>query len=210
MNNNFNFDNFLEKFEKSCTKSFVKKFDKNETIYAYLVYRTQLCILIEGEADLIRYDRNGNKNIVDHFVKNSMFGEIFYNINNNSELFVIAKKKCKVLFFDYNYFNQKCKTKCPFHEELIEVLPNVILNKISDLNFRIELLAKRSTREKLLLYFNNLSIKNLNQTFYIPFSFTDLADYLSVDRSAMMREIKQLKDEEIIKKEGNRITLLTK
>ena len=55
-----------------------------------------------------------------------------------------------------------------------------------------------------------LSTKNLNKTFKIPFSLTDLADYLSVDRSAMMRELKLLREENFIKKNGKEITLLYK
>ncbi len=79
-----------------------------------------------------------------------------------------------------------------------------------DLNTRIEILTKRSIREKLRSYFNILSTRHLSQTFFLPFSLTDLADYLSVDRSAMMREIKSLKDDGFIKKNGNKITLLYK
>ena len=73
---------------------------------------------------------------------------------------------------------------------------------------RIELLSKRTTREKLLSYFNIISSQKLTKSFILPFSLTDLADFLSVDRSAMMRELKLLKDDNFIKKEGNRITLL--
>ena len=78
------------------------------------------------------------------------------------------------------------------------------------LNTRIELLTKRSIRDKLIGYFTLISSKNLNKSFTLPFSLTDLADYLSVDRRAMMREMKSLKEEGFIEKNGNRITLLYK
>ena len=71
-------------------------------------------------------------------------------------------------------------------------------------------MSKRSIRDKLLGYFNLLSSRNLSSTLSLPFSLTDLADYLSVDRSAMMRELKFLKEEGIVKKSGNKITLLYK
>ena len=73
---------------------------------------------------------------------------------------------------------------------------------------RIELLSKRSIREKILSYFNLLSIQKYSKSFTLPFSLTDLADYLCVDRSAMMREMKLLKEEGFIEKIGNKITLL--
>ena len=72
---------------------------------------------------------------------------------------------------------------------------------------RIELLTKRSTRDKLLGYFSFLSSRNFSKHFELPFSLTDLADYLSVDRSAMMREIKLLKEDGFITKIGNQIIL---
>lgn len=73
---------------------------------------------------------------------------------------------------------------------------------------RIELLSKRTIREKLLAYFTIISTRNISKSFTIPFSLTDLADYLSIDRSAMMRELGILKSDGIIEKSGNRITLL--
>ena len=38
-------------------------------------------------------------------------------------------------------------------------------------------------------------------------SLTDLSDYLMIERTAMMREIKRMKEEKIIKKNKNKITL---
>ena len=76
------------------------------------------------------------------------------------------------------------------------------------MNTRIELLTKKNIRDKLLSYFDILSSKNLSKTIMVPFSYTDLADYLSIDRSAMMREISYLIDEGFIEKKGKKIKLL--
>ena len=164
---------------------------------------------MSGSADLIRYDFNGNQTIVEKFNKYDVFGEIFYRININNELFVKAREKTKVLMFNYDIFEKRCKKNCKFHEELLVGLPNLVLTKVSDLNIRIELLSKRTIRDKILSYFRILSENSFSKTFTLPFSLTDLADYLSVDRSAMMREIKNLKEDGIIKKlDKNRFTLL--
>ena len=107
-------------------------------------------------------------------------------------------------------YGNNCNENCDFHSELIKTLPHLFLKEIIDLNTRIELLSKRTIREKLLSYFAIISAKNISRSFVIPFSLTDLADYLSVDRSAMMRELGYLKTDKIIEKNGNRITLLYK
>ena len=75
---------------------------------------------------------------------------------------------------------------------------------------RIEVLSKRTIREKLLTYFSILSSKDFSKSVTLPFSLTNLADYLSIDRSAMMRELKLLKDEGFIARNGNKIKLLYK
>ena len=126
----------------------------------------------------------------------------------NNELLVEAKKGCEVLFFSYNNIYEKCKSNCKFHQILTENFCKIVVNKVTNLNTRIEVLTKRTIRDKLLGYFSILSTRNLSRTFELPFSLTDLADFLSVDRSAMMREIRNLKDEGFIKKNGNKLTLL--
>lgn len=208
MDSNFHVSDFVKSLDANCSKVQKKCFNKGDVITSYIAKRNQLCILLSGEAELVRYDFNGYKTIVEHFSSNDVFGEIFYTVNTNNELFVEAKKDACVLFFIYDDIKSKCKKTCEFHEDLLVNLPELFLNEIIDLNMRIELLSKRTIREKLLGYFNIVSRKNMSKSFKIPFSLTDLADYLSIDRSAMMRELKSLKEEGIIDKSGNRVSLL--
>ena len=200
MNLSFDLENFIQEFSKSCIKAQKKTFVKNEVITSYIEKRSQFCILISGNADLVRYDFNGNRTIV----------ELFYNVITNNELLVEAREKCEVLFYPYNNIHSKCRNNCKFHQQLSEYIPELILYKITNLNARIELLTKRSTRDKLIDYFISLSAQTFSKSFKLPLSLTDLADYLGVDRSAMMRELKLLKEDGFIQKEGNRITLLYK
>ena len=92
---------------------------------------------------------------------------------------------------------------------VIYIIIDIVLKKSIEQNIRIEILSKRTTRDKLLAYFSFLSNWKTKRVFTIPFSYTDLADYLGIDRSAMMREIKTLKEDGVIKKlDKNRFTLL--
>ena len=205
----FDIKKFADDVANYCDKAQVKDFDKNEIITTYIVNRNMIFIVLEGSADLIRYDFNGNQTIIEKFNKYDVFGEIFYRININNELFVKAREKSKILMFNYDMFERKCKKNCKFHEELLIGLPNLVLTKVSDLNLRIELLSQKTIRDKILSYFRILSQNSFSKTFTLPFSLTDLADYLGVDRSAMMREIKALKEDGIIKKlDKNKFTLL--
>lgn len=203
----FDVDNFVAKLQKNCHLSLVKEFQADEIITTFLLRRNQFCVLLEGEAQLMTYDKEGNRKIIYFYKKNDTFGEALFKIHMDREFFVIAKKKCKVLFYPYDVI-EHCTHSCLYHIEILRDLPNLILHSIAEQNFRILLLSAKTVRDKLLTYFNNLSIENNSKTFELPFSLTDLSDYLMIERTAMMRELKRLKDEKIIKKTKNKITLL--
>ena len=210
MKTDFEILNFFKELNSNCSTVIKRTFSKGETITTYIEKRAQLCILMSGTANLIRYDFNGNKTIIGQFTKDEIFGEILYPTNTNNELFVEAKESCDVLFFNYNNIITGCTKKCKIHQELKNNIFTLIMKNTIKLNTRIELLTKKTIRDKLLTYFNISSYKNFDRTFVLPFSLTDLADYLSVDRSAMMIELARLKNEGFIKKQGNKITLLIK
>ncbi len=200
----------INNIQSGCSRVQKKHFIKNETITTYIQKRNQICIMIVGTADLIRYDLNGNKDIVDKFNENDIFGEAFYPVHTNNELTVIATTDCDVLFLQHDDLYKKCKTNCKFHNTLSSNILELTLKNSVHQNMRIEVLSKRSIREKLLTYFSILSSKDFSKSFTLPFSLTNLADYLSVDRSAMMRELKNLASEGFISKNGNKIKLLYK
>ena len=97
-----NLSEFIANAEKNWKKIQKKDFKKDEIITTYIEKRNQICILVSGSADLVRYDSNGNKSIIERFNKNDIFGEFFYTVSMNNELFVKAKKNCTVLIYDLN------------------------------------------------------------------------------------------------------------
>ena len=97
--------------------------------------------------------------------------------------------------------------KYDYYLTFIKNLLIILEEQLTSKNERIAILTKKTTRDKLLQYFKLTSIKKGSRTFTIPYSFTELAGYLSVDRSAMTREIKYLKDEGFIKIDKKRITI---
>lgn len=202
------FSELVKNLSDNCVKIQKKAFTKGQIITTYIEKRKQICILISGTADLIRYDLKGNKDIIETFRSNDIFGEAFYPVNTNNELFVQATQNCEVLSFLYNDIHVKCRMNCRFHTTLVSNILDLAIKRTVHQNTRIEILSKRTIREKLLSYFSVLSSKNFSKNITLPYSLTNLADYLSVDRSAMMREIKTLIDDGIIEKKGNKIKLL--
>lgn len=207
MKEKFDVDSFVNKLPYNCRITEIKEFQANEVITTFLLKRNQFCVLMDGEAQLVTYDKNGTKKILYYYRKNDIFGEALFKVYTDRELFVLAKKKCKVLFYPYD-IAERCTESCFYHTELLRKLPDLILHSIAEQNFRMLLITKKSVREKLLTYFENQAIEANKKTFELQFSLVDLADYLMIERTAMMREIKRMKDEGIIKKNKNRITIL--
>lgn len=189
-----------------CFEAKKRVFKKESIIMNYLGNTSTIGIITKGKAELIRNDYNGNRTIIETLTEDDIFGEVFssYNIN---ELSIKAIEETEVLFIDYYHITKRCKKACPYHSKLVENTLNILSEKIVNINERIEILAKRTIREKLLAYFDIMSKKRLSKTFTIPFTYTDLADYLGIDRSAMQREIKNLKEDNLITTNRKKITL---
>lgn len=186
----------------NCRKNIFKK---NKTILSNLENIDQICIVLSGTAIITKYDYYGNRIIIEHLQKNSVFGKTFSS-NDNSSIIVEATEDCEVLFLDYLTFIEKI-AKNTIYSTIIDNILKILSSKIENSNNRIEILTNRTIREKLLNYFKIMAKGNMNNTFTLPFTFADLADYLAIDRCAMMREIKYLKEEKIIKCDKRKITL---
>ena len=200
--------NHLKSLLPKCGRMQVKTFQKGDNVMTYLAKRNQICVVLNGVVDLVRYDASGSKAIVERYRENDLFGEAFHPVVTNNELFVVAKEKSEILQFIYDDLEEKCNKNCKTHTVLYNVLLKLTILKTIDQNIRIELLTKTTIREKLLFYFSYLSINNYGKEFTIPFSFTDLSDYFNVDRSALMRELKHLSSEGFIERNGKYIKLL--
>ena len=119
----------------------------------------------------------------------------------------MAKEDSKVVVIDYNKFDEK-NISYSYYNVFVNNLFSIVNEKLKDKNDRIRILTKKSIRDKLLEYFAIEYEKNHSRIIYLPSSFKDLADYFAVNRSAMFREIRSMKDENFIKVDGKKITLL--
>ena len=188
-----------------CFDAKTRTFKKDRTIVTNIINIKMIGIILEGTANVERYDYNGNRSIIEKLEKNSVFGEVFSRLG--SDISVIATSDCEVLFIEYEHLIKRCKKGCIYHSILTNNVLQLLSKKIVDLNKRLEILSKRTIRDKLLSYFELLANDSPKRSFHLPFTYTDLADYLSIDRSAMMREIKNLKEEGFIETNGKKITL---
>jgi len=196
----------VEKMLK-CFEARKRLYKKDRTIVSNIINVKMIGIILSGTANMERYDYNGNRSIIEKLETNSVFGEVFSRLG--SDISVVATSDCEILFIEYEHIVKRCKKGCPYHSILTNNMLKLLSKKIFELNQRVEILSKRSIRDKLLSYFELLANDNPKRSFTLPFTYTDLADYLSVDRSAMMREIKNLKEEGFIKVNSKKITIIS-
>ena len=120
---------------------------------------------------------------------------------------MVARTACDILFIDNSCIFKRCENACTHHSTLVYNMMNLLSNKTRSLSERVDVLSRRSIREKLLCYFGLLAGQRQRQSFQLPFSLSALADYISADRSAMMRELKKMKDERLVEVAGRQVTL---
>ena len=168
-----------------------------------------ICVILEGQIEIIRTDYNGNKTVIEELEEDDIFGNLI-SILNNKENEIITKKETKILAIDYNTIINYEENSKGYYNEFIKNLFKMVVQKLNNANKRINIITKKTIRNKLLEYFNTNSYGHQKKYVYLPFNLTKLADYLSVDRTAMSRELKSLKDEGFIEINKKRITLFYK
>lgn len=203
------FDNINKQEKQNLLKDLEANsitFEKNELVLKKVKNNNFIGIIIYGLIQIIKTDYNGNRIIIEELEENEIFGSKISSLNN-AEYSIITKEDTKIIIFDYyQILNKNSKSK--YYNQFIKNLLEIIVNSINEKNNRIEILTKKTIRNKLLEYFRIVSSKNNSKNIYLPFTFTDLADFLAIDRSAMSRELKYLKEEGFIEIKNKRITLL--
>lgn len=182
-------------------------FNKNEEIFPLLKNENIVCVLLKGRAQIVNINYNGEEYLIELLDENAVFGSNISNINV-TEYQIIATENSDVLVIDYDKLIDNKNINYNYYNTFILNIFDIINDKIKENNNRIRILTQKSIRDKLLAFFENEYRRSHSKFIYLSDSLKNLADYLSVNRSAMFRELKNLKDDKFIKVDGKRITLL--
>ncbi|MGN8914350.1 Crp/Fnr family transcriptional regulator [Anaerofustis butyriciformans] len=201
------FNNVQEKeINEIIDQSYIKSYQKNEYILKAGDFIFNTGIILKGEISVISEDFWGNKNIISTLSEGNIFAEIF-SLKNNIPLnvSVVSNEDSTILFINVNEIINKTRNFV-----FIKNLMNIISTKTLMLNRKNELLSKRTIREKVMTFLSQQAISANNNSFKIPFSREEMANFLAVDRSALSRELSKMKEEGIITYNKNNFTLITK
>ena len=193
----------------NCLNATVREYSKGEYAFRQGEYIRNLMILAAGRLHIQEEDYWGNLNILNEIRPGEMFGEA-YIVPNSGPLMndVIAIEESVVLFFDMERILTVCPSACPFHTRLVKNIFYTISDKNKSLVQKLSYMSQRSTREKLLSYLSDEAKRQNSSSFSIPFNRQQLADFLSVDRSAMSNELCKLRDDGMLVFHKNEFTVI--
>lgn len=182
-----------------CLDARQRSYPKGSAIFRVGDVISTMGIVLEGSVRLEKEDYWGNRSILASFGVGQSFGEVYaceaelpFDIN------AIAAEDAVVLLVDVRKITTMCSSSCAFHARLIRNLLGIIAKRTHALTRKIEHTAKRTTRDKLLSYLSEQAESAKSNRFSIPFDRQELADYLSVDRSAMCAELSRMKKDGIV------------
>mgnify|MGYP003571290855 CR=1 FL=1 len=165
-----------------------------------------VCIVLSGHIQIIKNDFNGNTILIEELYKDDIFGSISANISSD-EYEIITKDDSEIIVIEFDHIINN-NSNLDSYNRFLKNLLQVFYKRINEFNNRIEIITNMTIRNKLLAYFKLMTKNNNLRFFILPFNYSDLANYLAINRSAMSRELKALKEEGLIEIKGKRIKLL--
>lgn len=166
-------------------------------------------IVLAGAVQSVQDDYFGNRSILSMTGPGELFGEGFACAGVDAlPVSIIATVDSQIMLIDCSHIMTMCHNACPFHNQMIRNLLISVAQSNLRLNQKIEILSKRTTKEKVMAYLLSEAKLHGSNDFIIPYDRQELADYLGVERSAMSTVIGGLRDEGIIRVNRRHFTLM--
>ena len=193
----------------TCLGYRIGTYHKGETIALEDEYIKYIGIILEGTVDMIKEDLWGNKTMLVRMRKDELFGETFAcGEDSLSVVTFTVIEDASILFLPFDRVMHTCTMTCVFHHRLIENMVHIIANKNRDLMRKVEVISKKNLREKILAYLSIQSQIYQTRYFEIPLGRVELAEYLCADRSALTRELSNMKADGLIDYDKNMFRIL--
>ena len=192
-----------------CMQARTARYRRGETVFGADSPAEYVGVLLEGGARVQRDDFYGNRAIQAAIRPGELFGETFACAGvRRLPVSVEATEDSRVLLIKLDRVIQTCPSACAFHNRVVLNLLRVMATKNLQLNQKLEITSRRTTREKLMAYLTAQARRAGGPAFTIPFDRQGLADYLGVDRSALSVEIGKLRREGTIESNRSAFRLL--
>ena len=191
-----------------CLSAQTQTYQRGGIVYHAGDVVTSLGLVLSGSVSIENDDVWGNKSILDRVGPGQVFAETYACVPGEPLLIsVVAAETTEILFLDMSRVLHICSNACGFHSKLIRNLLAISAQKNLNLSRRIFHTSSKSIRGRLLSYLSFQAIQHGSRDFVIPFNRQQLADYLSVDRSAMSSELSKMQKDGLLKVERSHFIL---
>ena len=192
----------------ACLGASVRRITKNQQILTEGEPAKLLGILLSGSAEIVNQDIYGNRSILSRIVPGELFGESFACAGTASlPVSVVANEDSDVMLIDCRRITISCTNACGFHNQMIYNLLQSVAVRNLEFHQKLEIISKRTTRDKLMAYLLSEAKRHSSNSFTIPYDRQSLADYLNVERSAMSAELSKLQKDGILTTNRSHFTL---
>jgi len=165
-------------------------------------------LLLTGGVLVVQEDYWGNRNIRARVAPGQVFAEAFACVPGAvMDVSVLTDEPSRVLWLNVGRILHTCPTACSHHSRMIRNLLSDLAANNLRANEKLTHISRRSTREKLLSYLSAEARRQGRADFSVPFNRQQLADYLSVERSAMSAELSRMQREGLLTVDKNSFSL---
>lgn len=187
-----------------CLGSYPKHYTKGEYITYEQDVMKNVGLVLSGSVHMIKEDVWGTKTIMTRMTRGYLFGESFACGSDPTSIVTFyAADHTEVLWMPFERVMGTCCNSCAFHRKIIENMVVMLSNKNQALMEKLEVVSKRTLREKILSYLSQEAQRQGGKYFEIPLGRIELADYLCTDRSALSRELSKMRQEGLIDYDKN-------
>lgn len=193
----------------ACVGYHVSSYKKGEPIALEEEHIMHIGIVLSGAVDMVKEDLWGNRTMLMRLPPRTLFGETFAcGSDTLSVVSFLAAEDTEILFMPFWKVMHSCTMACAFHHRLTENMVRLIADKNRDLMRKIEVISKKTLREKIMAYLSLQAQMSGARYFELPLGRVELADYLCADRSALTRELSNMKADGLIDYDKNMFRIL--
>ena len=180
-------------------RAVTKKYKKGATILHAGSVTKRMGLVLEGSVTIENNDVWGNRTIFSHVGKNQFFAETYGLLANEPMLVdVVANEDCNILFLSIGSLGRGFPDQESWTAKIMNNLLIISTQKNLTLSGRIFHTAPKTIRGRVMSYLNSVSIQKGMTEFDIPFDRQQMADYLNLDRTALSKELRKMKDDGLI------------
>jgi CRP/FNR family transcriptional regulator len=182
----------------------LKRFQKGELLFTAQDRADGFYLVIDGEIRVYKMDEQGREAEVVRLGPGEFLGEAIVFVSSTFPVFAQAVIDSEALFFAKGRIEQKISED----PRLAMYFVDLLARKCVVLSNKVESLGLRTVRQRLIRYLLSRCSGDKICQVELTVKKGDLAKILGTVSETLSRNLKQMQDEDLIRVEGNKVTII--